>query len=42
MTHPRTEEPRPSRTKVILAVIGAAVSGAARALTAYFLNRITD
>ncbi|MEU8773509.1 hypothetical protein [Streptomyces sp. NPDC048606] len=42
MDQPRTGKPGTSRTNIALAVIGAAVSGAVRAVTTYLLNKIND
>ncbi|WP_331721079.1 hypothetical protein [Streptomyces sp. NBC_00454] len=41
MTHPRQSR-RSSRPKVVITLIGAAISGAARAVTAWLLARIVD
>ncbi|MFJ6722558.1 hypothetical protein [Streptomyces sp. NPDC091259] len=42
MDQPRTRRPGTSRMKIALAVVGAAVSGAVRAVTTYLLGKIND
>lgn len=42
MDQPRTGRPGTSRMKIALALVGAAVSGAVRAITGYLLNKIND